>query len=128
MKATKTADSIRAVGDRTGTWDLPLHHYMEWYPVASETAQDRLLAHAAARAVTMRIWREPNLKELGFLGMAEELTTLAQLSALWKVSRATVRRRLAEAGIRAICLGSKRNSSVRFLKRDIDEFLRRSQA
>lgn len=37
----------------------------------------------------------------------------------WSVSRKTVRRKLREAGVRALCLGDSRNDTVRFDLADV---------
>lgn len=74
-KPTRPVESVLAVGDHEATWDLPIHHYLEWYPVPGESEADRVRAYVAAMAVNMRLWRETRLKALGFNGMAGELTT-----------------------------------------------------
>jgi hypothetical protein len=55
-----------------------------------------------------------------------EMVSLAQLQEAWNTNRKTIRRSLAEAGIRAVVIGSGKgkNVSLRFYKDEIEHWLK----
>jgi hypothetical protein len=56
-----------------------------------------------------------------------ELVSLAQLEQAWNTHRKTIRRSLAEAGVRAVVIGygRGRNVSIRYYKDEIESWLKR---
>jgi excisionase family DNA binding protein len=58
----------------------------------------------------------------------EEYITLRDLAERLRCSRNTIRRHLREGGVKAILLGSGRNATVRYVRREVDDFLRRNRA
>lgn len=58
----------------------------------------------------------------------EEYVSLRELAERMKCSRHTIRRHLREGGVKAIMLGSGRNATVRYVRREVEDFLRRCRA
>lgn len=54
---------------------------------------------------------------------AQDMVTLKELAMQWKMDRKTVRRLLAESGVRCFVFGSTHNSSIRFARSDVERFL-----
>ena len=53
-----------------------------------------------------------------------QLISVKTLAKQWDCSRTTVSRLLEEAGVEPVFLGKGRNGAKRYLKRDVDGFLR----
>ena len=61
---------------------------------------------------------------MGADGNPEELISLGDISKLWNCSRTTVARRLRSGEVQAIKFGTSRNSMVRYLRADVEAYLK----
>ncbi len=58
--------------------------------------------------------------------LQKQLISLRELADRWDVSRATVRRRLRDGGVRAYYIGGDgMNATIRYSTEDVEVFLRR---
>ena len=64
----------------------------------------------------------------GLIKHDARFVSVKTLADLWDCSRTSVSRVVEEAGIRPYYFGGGRNGSKRYLKADIDQFLRSLQA
>ncbi len=64
-------EAVQTVQDRMATWDLSARHYMEWYPVPSATALDRIQADALALLLNVKIQQRASLQSLGVQVLAQ---------------------------------------------------------
>ena len=53
-----------------------------------------------------------------------QLTSLASLAARLDADRTALRRLLRDAGVRPVILGHGKNATIRYLQRDVDEWLK----
>ncbi|MDG2148173.1 MAG: hypothetical protein P8N09_01480 [Planctomycetota bacterium] len=64
-------EAILAQQDRVATWDVDARHYMEWYPVPSQTPLDRVLADALAMLINVKIQQLASLRQKGVTALAQ---------------------------------------------------------
>jgi len=64
-------EEVLAVGVRHATWDLPARHYLEWYPVPSDTPLERVQVDALAQVVNVRLSQRGRLESIGVHVLAQ---------------------------------------------------------
>lgn len=69
--ATLETSRLHAPVQLQATWDLPVRHYLEWYPMPDRYARDRIGADAVALMLNVRLTQHGSLPGLGAQAMAQ---------------------------------------------------------
>lgn len=91
--------SIVAPGERRATWDLPLGHYLEWYPVPGGDAASLVGADALAFLLNTRLQQRGHLGASGI--QAHATADLITPEGRWLLLSASLPRLEDEAVVRA---------------------------